>query len=189
MYENFLGNKTAWKILRVLSEAPGRGTTRSEIKEITKAGNFALSESLKSLVTYKILLKKKLGKKEIYWLNTANPVVQEIIKLFEMERTELKNLQPSKVIFLAKILDVIVEKISPESVILFGSHAKGTATEESDFDLCVIVRKKEKMQRIVLASLPENVQIHIFEKKEFEKLKRKKDPLIEEILRDGIKLI
>ena len=189
MYENFLGNKTAWKILRVLSEAPGRGTTRSEIKYITKAGNFALSQALKSLVKYQILLKKKLGKKEIYWLNVANPVVQEIIKLFEIERLELKNLQPSKIIFLAKVLDVIVENLSPESVILFGSHAKGTATEESDFDLCVIVKEKRAKQKVYLTSLPENVQVHIFEKKEFEELRKKKDTLVEEILRDGIKLI
>ena len=46
MYENFLGNKTAWKILRVLSEARGKGVSIREIKNITKAGNFALSQVL-----------------------------------------------------------------------------------------------------------------------------------------------
>jgi len=188
MYENFLGNKTAWKILRILSESPGRGTSRAEIRELARAGNFALSKALKELIRYGILLKKKIGKKEIYWLNSANTVVQEILKLFEIERTRLKNLQPSKVIFLAKILDKINSILSPESIILFGSHAKGTATEESDFDLCVIVKKK-KGQRLALASLPENVQIHLFEEKEFEELKQRKDTLVEEILRDGIKLV
>ena len=189
IYENYLGNKTSWKILRLLSEAPGRGTSRSEIKEMTKAGNFALSKSLEELTRYGILLKKKIGKKEIYWLNSADPRVQELLKLFEIERTKLKNLKPSKVIFLSKVLDEINKKLSPESVILFGSHAKGTATEESDFDLCVIIKKITTKQRLMITSLPEKVQVHLFEKKEFEELKRRKDPLVEEILRDGVKLI
>jgi predicted nucleotidyltransferase len=187
MYENFLGNKTAWKILRILSEAPGRGTTRKEIKEISGGGNFALSNSLKELERYKIILKKKVGKKEIFWLNSAHPVVNEIIKLFELERERLKNLQPSKAIFLAKILDEI-NKINPKSVILFGSHAKGTATEESDFDLCVVVKEKKKEHVMKLSKLPERVQVHLFEEKEFEELKKKKDQLVEEIIRDGIEL-
>ena len=42
VYENFLGNKTAWKILRVLSEAPGKGLSINEIKKLTKAGNIGL---------------------------------------------------------------------------------------------------------------------------------------------------
>jgi predicted transcriptional regulator len=64
MYENFLGNKTAWKILRVLSEAPGKGVSTSEIKNITKAGNFALSQALEQLERYKILMSKKSWKEK-----------------------------------------------------------------------------------------------------------------------------
>jgi len=68
MYENFLGNKTAWKILRVLSEAPGKGLSINEIKKLTKAGNFALSKSLEQLEKYKILLSKKLERKKFIGL-------------------------------------------------------------------------------------------------------------------------
>ncbi|MCL2053568.1 MAG: nucleotidyltransferase domain-containing protein [Oscillospiraceae bacterium] len=32
----------------------------------------------------------------------------------------------------------LVDKFNPEKVILFGSQAKGTATEKSDIDLCVV---------------------------------------------------
>jgi predicted nucleotidyltransferase len=37
-----------------------------------------------------------------------------------------------------KIKETIVKAVAPEKVILFGSHAKGTAAEESDIDLVVI---------------------------------------------------
>ena len=65
MYENFLGNRTAWKILRVLSEAPGRATSRREIKRLTRSGNFAISQALEKLLTYKIISVKKLERKSI----------------------------------------------------------------------------------------------------------------------------
>lgn len=188
MLENFLGNKTAWKILRVLSEAPGKGVARSEIKALTKAGNLALSNSLKELETYGIIKKKKMGKKDIYWLNVANKFAKKILELFEIEMENLKGLPPSKVIYLAKIISRL-ERIKPKSVILFGSQVKGIASQESDFDICVIVEKKDRRKLREISKLPENVQLHIFEEKEFYELKKEKDPLIEEILRDGVKLI
>ena len=38
----------------------------------------------------------------------------------------------------------IVEEFNPERIILFGSYAKGTATEDSDVDLLVILPFKGK---------------------------------------------
>lgn len=42
----------------------------------------------------------------------------------------------------------IVERFDPERIILFGSHARGEATEDSDVDLMVVLRnvvsKREK---------------------------------------------
>jgi len=48
MYENFLGNKTAWKILRVLSEAPGKGVSISEIKN-NKSWKFCPFSSIRTI--------------------------------------------------------------------------------------------------------------------------------------------
>jgi predicted nucleotidyltransferase/DNA-binding HxlR family transcriptional regulator len=188
MYENFLGNKTAWKILRVLSEAPGKGISSSEIKSITKAGNFALSQTLERLEKYKILMSKKIGKKKVYWINVANEISKILLQLFELERTKFKSLQPSKIIFLAKIVEEI-SRINPERIILFGSHAKGIATGESDFDVCVVVKERNLKEEAKLSKLSEKVQLHFFSKKEFEELRKKKDKLIEDILKDGIELI
>jgi len=37
--------------------------------------------------------------------------------------------------------------------------------------------------------LPEKVQLHFFNEEEFEELKRKKDKIVEDILKDGIEII
>lgn len=40
---------------------------------------------------------------------------------------------------LQKLLDHLVPALQPEQVYLFGSHARGTASESSDWDVFVIV--------------------------------------------------
>jgi predicted nucleotidyltransferase len=72
---------------------------------------------------------------------------------------------------------------------LFGSYAKGTASEESDFDVCVIVKERNLKEEAKLSKLPEKVQLHFFSEEEFEELKREKDKIVEDILKDGIEII
>jgi predicted nucleotidyltransferase len=42
--------------------------------------------------------------------------------------------------FLDQILSIIVNEVSPDQIILFGSYARGDNTEKSDIDL--LIRKK-----------------------------------------------
>jgi uncharacterized protein len=48
------------------------------------------------------------------------------------------------------VLDEIVRRLvaefAPEQIILFGSHAWGTPTDDSDIDLCVIVEASQETQ-------------------------------------------
>jgi uncharacterized protein len=39
---------------------------------------------------------------------------------------------------LSRIIDVIVRTLDPETIILFGSRARGDARKDSDFDICVL---------------------------------------------------
>lgn len=41
-----------------------------------------------------------------------------------------------------EIVQKIVEKVSPEKIILFGSYASGTPKKGSDLDLCIVVDEK-----------------------------------------------
>lgn len=46
-----------------------------------------------------------------------------------------------------EIVDRIVEVADPEKIILFGSYANGTATEDSDVDLLVVRNTAERFYR------------------------------------------
>lgn len=58
---------------------------------------------------------------------------------------------------LRAIVETIVQVAQPEQVILFGSRAKGTAYEESDYDFLVVMRdvqnEREVSRRIYRALL------------------------------------
>lgn len=45
---------------------------------------------------------------------------------------------------LAEITNRLVAQFSPQKIILFGSHAWGTPHEDSDLDICVIVRNADE---------------------------------------------
>jgi predicted nucleotidyltransferase len=66
---------------------------------------------------------------------------------------------------LQKLLQTLVERIQPEKVVLFGSYANGTATQESDVDLLVILdsdlRRDRRQEAISRALRPRRVPVDI----------------------------
>lgn len=61
---------------------------------------------------------------------------------------------------IAEIIDRIVQELAPEKIILFGSHARGDAREDSDVDLLVVaetdlpLRDRFPAVRRLLADFP-----------------------------------
>jgi len=49
---------------------------------------------------------------------------------------------------LREIVETIVQVARPEQVILFGSRAKGTAYEESDYDFLVVMRDVQNERQV-----------------------------------------
>ena len=47
-----------------------------------------------------------------------------------------------------QIVDFVTSKISPERIVLFGSHARGSATENSDIDILVVMKNLENERKI-----------------------------------------
>ncbi len=198
MIETILGNKTSWKILRLLSEAPGRGICQEDVRDLLGLGFKSLKEAFYRLSSFGILNDKKVGKRVYYTINLSNEFSRCIIGLIELEKKRLNNLQPSKVSILADFLTqlyLIIGNI--DKAILFGSQAKRTATNKSDFDIALITsestkaKEKQKIGKAITKFEKKgyNFQMHYFNTKEFEVLRKKENMLVSEILRDGVELI
>lgn len=76
-----------------------------------------------------------------------------------------------------EIIKEIVKNLRPQKVILFGSYANGTATEESDLDLLIIkdsdlpARLQNRQVRKTLAGLRVPVDVIVKTTEEFEMYK------------------
>lgn len=89
-----------------------------------------------------------------------------------------------------KELVEILKKIKPEKVILFGSVAMGKITKDSDIDLCVIKKTKDRLKikrkisnlmwRYKIGFEPE-AQFHIYPPEIYYDWLVRGDPFIEEI--------
>lgn len=72
----------------------------------------------------------------------------------------------------------IAQTLNPERIILFGSHAQGTATEESDVDLLVVAdlalppSKRSAAVRRLAADIPASFDITVKTPEEFARMRR-----------------
>ena len=193
-----MGTRTSWKILFVLSEAPGKAISRKEIKALTKVGNKAVVKFLHLLEKFDMITSSKMGKTRYYKLNLSNPFVEQILVIIAVEKKELNN--PDFVVlnvlreFVYELTNTNLENL--HKVILFGSYAKRTYTIDSDIDVALILEEKNPNDELMITEIidrlnkrfKKEIQPHYYSAREFEELK-KKDRLVQEIVKDGIALM
>jgi len=90
-----------------------------------------------------------------------------------------------------KLVDKIVNRIQPEKVIVFGSYAKGKATNKSDLDLFVIkdtqLPSSERDQEIrpFLSNLIINVDVHVYTSEEVEEYGTEEYSFVHSVMKTG----
>jgi predicted nucleotidyltransferase len=180
MIINILNNKSTWKFLALTSYSPGSGYSRKEILKLLNWNNLSLDRTIKKLQFYKIIKKEKRTIK----LNFETKETTALLEIIEKDKKKLNFPQFDLFIILTEFLR-LAEKYEIDEVYLFGSHAKKTASKNSDIDLAVFSEKKINLIQIkdkIMNEFDKDVQIHYFKKEE-------KGKLIEEIKKNGVKLI
>jgi predicted nucleotidyltransferase len=193
-----LGTRTAWKILFVFAEAPGKAVSRKEIQQLTKLGNKVLTKFLLLLEKFSMITSSKIGKAYYYKLNLSNPFVEQIVGTILLEKKQLNN--PDFAVL--NVLREFVYELTNadlgnlEQVILFGSYAKRTFSKDSDIDVAIITQEKSADDELLITDIIDRlhkrfrkeIQPHYYTAKEFKALE-KKDKLVKEIVKDGIRLV
>lgn len=182
-----LFDKNMTKILSLFSISPGSRLNRKTIQEKINMNNIVLDKTLNQLINLRFLLKEK----SFFSLNFKNEDTKKIIYLLSENYNKLKQL-PLKEYFM--ILDIKEEfsKIKNISdVYLFGSYSKLVFKKTSDIDFAVISNEvnKRKFNKQILKlekRFNKKIEVHFFTRDFYN---NKKDPLVKEILRDGVKLI
>lgn len=178
-------NKDVVKILTLFSLSPGSRFNRNQIKEKTIMNNVPLDNALNLLLQTELIKKEK----RLYSFNFDNNYYKKFLDIVSSQYKKLKEI-PLKIYFI--IIDITYE-LTPYKCIelyLFGSYSKLIYKENSDIDLALLSNKKLNINRIIAKiekKYNKNIELHYFNKKEF--YKNKKDPLIKDILKNGIKII
>lgn len=181
-------NKDILKLLTIFSVSPGSKFSRDELKKKTKMNNVLLDNSLVVLFNSQIIQKEK----RLFYLNLEDENVKKIIEIVFSNYKKLKSL-PFEVYF--SILEIVysLSKYKNLRVYLFGSYSKLIFNDKSDIDIAVISELPEKTKKIFSKLVQKiekvygkEIELHYFSTN-FEK--QKSDPLVKEILKNGVKLI
>ncbi len=179
-------NQNCFKVLSLFSLSPGSRFNRKEIQEKVYLYNLPLDGALRRLLSSKILKKEK----NYYCLDFENGETKPILELCRKQHRQLRELPLRVYLLLVDLSNSLsLEEIE---VFLFGSYAKLIYTEKSDIDLAVLYGKSLKREQIrkLVTKLEKayglSIEEHYFDKNKF--YRNKKDPLVREILKNGIKL-
>lgn len=180
-------DSSAFKILTVMSLSKGSRFQRKELKDRTRMNNVTLDKSLQFLLNSDVI--KKEGR--YFAFNLENGYAKQVSEMLLRQYKELKEL-PLNAYF--SIIDMVLflSKFKLEAY-LFGSYSKLVFKEASDIDLAVIsdtiTDKKKEIQKAaqkIEKKYGKILELHHFGSDFY---KNKKDPLVNEILKNGIKLI
>ena len=93
---------------------------------------------------------------------------------------------------LQKALDIIIRVADPDRIILFGSHARNEANDDSDYDLLVlkknIIKKRRLAQKIYsnFKNIGAPIDIIVNDLSEYEILKNDPYMIYETISKEGL---
>jgi len=184
---NLLFDGAVFKVLTIFSLAAGRRFRRNELKEMTCLNNVLIDNALAKLLKAGVLN----AERKIYSANLENENAKQLIAVISRQYKALREL-PLDAYFTITDIAAAFSKLKQAELFLFGSYAKLVYKKGSDIDMAVVSGTKidsatfEKKIIKLEKKYGLKAELHFFDRTLF--YKNKKDPLVKEILRNGIKL-
>lgn len=135
-------------ILKTMTKDLTKWYYTRELAKLSKASLGTVSSEFRNLAKKGLVEQKAEGQEKYYRLNLANPRTRKLCELFETDKREGFYKENRR---LAWVLEDFVKRVSdfaPEiqSIVLFGSVARGEATIRSDIDVLVLTPNLEEEQ-------------------------------------------
>lgn len=178
----------SFKVMSLFALSPGSRFRRKEIQEKTKINNVPLDKSLSRLLSSGILLRER----NLYSVNHENIYADQAIGIASSQYKQLKGIPFSVYLLLLDAISGLSLSKGIEAW-LFGSYSKLVYTEKSDVDIAIIIPKGFSKKAIETAirklekQHSKKIETHFFDSGGF--YKNKKDPIVKDILRNGIRLL
>ena len=178
--------KLELKIIDLLARNTERKFTINEIAKFLEEYYSFVHRIVNKLIKDSVVTKEKAGKSYLCSINLYNEKTIILVNLSKIEKkNDLYNSNKELKIILEDFVKSAESLITPISIVLFGSYAKGTATKESDIDILLISKTKvgiDKITKEIYAKYGKEINPVIMTSEDF---KRQKDKsLIKEIIKD-----
>jgi predicted nucleotidyltransferase len=142
--------KTLLKIIGLMRKNLGRGLTILEISKQLKIGYRPAYNHIIEMEKEGIIKIDRIGSAKQCSLDFSSAKTRHLLETLDIERKEEMYKESPKIRLVDNLISKLTEKFISEiqSIVLFGSYAKGTATKQSDIDLLFIVSNiKDKALR------------------------------------------
>ena len=171
MYEEILDTSLA-KVLRFLSDRVGRSFYAREIAENIDVSHSAVHLATRSLHEAGLILREKRGRMSFLAADDRHPLVRQFKVLGTISRLEplLRTLRPLS-----------------RRVILYGSCAEGTDTEDSDIDLFILAPDRSPVLAAIRDHTNRPIQSTVVDQQELVALKEREAAFYAQVQR-GIAL-
>jgi len=160
--------------------------TSKQIEIATGLSHEPTFRILKSLVKNKYLKKKKVGKTNVYELIFTDETY--LVYTYFMTKKISQFKQKSSLLY--KRLKEFINSIKANSVVLFGSYAKGTETKVSDIDILVVSNEKniEKIASTFKTKYNISIKPVIVKAENFKNIKKDNPAFYNDLIKFGIVL-
>jgi len=189
-------------ILKTMSKDLSRWYYTRELAKLSRVGVGTVSSEFNKLAKEGLVEQKTEGQEKYYKLNLTSPRTRKLCELFEVNKGEKLFKEKRRLAWVLEDFTKRVSDFAPEvqSVILFGSVARGQATPRSDIDILVIApnsgeeRFNELMNAVdrlaaeVSGRHPAKLVPIVMMTKDFEKSIKDRKRFAADILKDGIVL-
>ncbi len=189
-------------ILKTMSKDLSRWYYTRELARLSRVGVGTVSSEFNKLAKEGLVEQKSEGQEKYYKLNLRSARTRKLCELFEVDKREKFYKEKRRFAWVLEDFTKKVSDFAPEvqSIILFGSVARGEATPRSDVDVLVIAPNSEeerfnelmnavdRLAAEVSGRYPEKLVPIVMMTKDFEKSTRDKKRFAADVLKDGIVL-
>jgi predicted nucleotidyltransferase len=183
-------------------KVPEKWVYTRELAQLAKVSTSTASTECRKLAEEGVLATKAEGREKSYRVNLSNSTARKLTELFETERREefyRKNRRLAWALqdFTKRVFDFLPQV---QSVVLFGSAARGQLAKTSDVDALVVIPTTEQEPfNAVMKSVNElggevrarygfPISAVTMTMKDFETALREKKRIANDVIRDGIVL-
>jgi len=188
--DDLFSNPNNVRILRHMILYPSSVITGRGIARELGMSHATCIRSLNSLVNMGILMRKTVGNSATYEIARDSALYTDILE--PAFRAEARLLQ--------RLVDTLLTGIKGKvlAAYLFGSVARGEDSLSSDVDILVMLKRpvdKAAVEKALVRNKEDAYRLYrlgvgaiVYDREEFDRMKNKKSPLAQEIIRDGVLL-